>query len=131
MSQILLSRAAQDYPAQSPPPLRFIRSCSSSLAAPTLHKLEATFGVPVLEAYAMTEAAHQMTSNPLPKHGIRKPGSVGQPQGSVQVLTVVCLFGPLLPIHDAVIHLAAQNSLLHVAPTDLKAACATFSAAIT
>jgi hypothetical protein len=48
-SQILLSRAAQDYPKQAPPPLRFIRSCSSSLAAPTLHKLEATFGVPVLE----------------------------------------------------------------------------------
>ena len=48
-AQILLSRAAQDFPKQAPPPLRFIRSCSSSLAAPTLHKLEATFGVPVLE----------------------------------------------------------------------------------
>eukprot|EP00877_Chromochloris_zofingiensis_P007714 jgi/Chrzof1/3196/Cz12g15140.t1 len=98
--QILLSRAAQDYPAQSPPPLRFIRSCSSSLAAPTLHKLEATFGVPVLEAYAMTEAAHQMTSNPLPKHGIRKPGSVGQPQGSVQV---AILNGHNIPLPPGVI----------------------------
>ena len=47
--QILLQRAAQDYPKDSPPPLRFIRSCSSSLAAPTLHKLEAAFKVPVLE----------------------------------------------------------------------------------
>lgn len=47
--QILLSRAQEDYPKDSPPPLRFIRSCSSSLAAPTLHKLEAMFKVPVLE----------------------------------------------------------------------------------
>lgn len=50
-----------------------------------MQALEAAFGVPVLEAYAMTEAAHQMTSNPLPKHAPRKPGSVGRPQGSVQV----------------------------------------------
>ena len=49
MHQILLARAEKDYPRDRPPPLRFIRSCSSSLAAPTLHKLEAAFGVPVLE----------------------------------------------------------------------------------
>jgi acyl-CoA synthetase (AMP-forming)/AMP-acid ligase II len=85
MHQILLSRAAQDYPASNPPPLRFIRSCSASLAAATLEKLEATFKVPVLEAYAMSEASHQMTSNPLPKNGPRKPGSVGKAQGSVKV----------------------------------------------
>jgi acyl-CoA synthetase (AMP-forming)/AMP-acid ligase II len=29
----------------------------------------------------MTEAAHQMTSNPLPKNGVHKPGSVGLGQG--------------------------------------------------
>lgn len=52
--QILLARAEKDYPAQNPPPLRFIRSCSSSLAAPTLHKLEATFHVPVLEVCALS-----------------------------------------------------------------------------
>lgn len=51
--QILLARAEKDYPRQIPPPLRFIRSCSSSLAAPTLHKLEATFHVPVLEVYPL------------------------------------------------------------------------------
>jgi hypothetical protein len=51
MHQILLSRAEKEYPRASPPPLRFIRSCSSSLAAPTLHKLEAAFGVPVLEVH--------------------------------------------------------------------------------
>ncbi len=49
MHQILLSRADTDYPADAPPPLRAIRSCSSSLAPATLHKLEAAFKAPVLE----------------------------------------------------------------------------------
>ena len=49
MVQVLLARASKDYPADHPPPLRFIRSCSSSLAAATLHKLEEAFKVPVLE----------------------------------------------------------------------------------
>ncbi|CAG8575816.1 4430_t:CDS:2 [Paraglomus brasilianum] len=69
------------HPVPSPPPkIRFIRSCSSSLAPSVLHSLESTFQAPVLEAYAMTEAAHQMTSNPLPP-AIHKPGSVGIGQG--------------------------------------------------
>ena len=62
------------------PSIRFIRSCSSPLSPKTFHELENTFGAPVLEAYAMTEAAHQMTSNPLPP-GKRYPGSVGIGQG--------------------------------------------------
>ncbi len=57
-------------------PLRFIRSCSSALAPSLMEEMEAAFGVPVIEAYGMTEAAHQMASNPLPP-GKRKPGSVG------------------------------------------------------
>ena len=62
------------------PSIRFVRSCSSPLA-PTIHqRLETFFNAPVVEAYAMTEAAHQITSNPL-LTGIRKPGSVGIPQG--------------------------------------------------
>ena len=62
------------------PPIRFIRSCSSPLS-PTVHaQLESLLKSPVLEAYAMTEAAHQMTSNPLPP-APRKPGSVGRSQG--------------------------------------------------
>jgi len=56
--------------------LRFIRSCSASLPPQVMHDLEAAFGAPVLEAYGMTEAAHQMASNPLPP-AERKPGSVG------------------------------------------------------
>ncbi|CCE61936.1 hypothetical protein TPHA_0B02630 [Tetrapisispora phaffii CBS 4417] len=62
------------------PYIRFIRSCSSPLAPVTFSKLEKEFNAPVLEAYAMTEASHQMTSNNLPP-GKRKPGTVGQPQG--------------------------------------------------
>ena len=42
--------------------------------------LEKTFRVPVIEAYGMTEASHQMCSNPLPP-AARKPGSVGLPAG--------------------------------------------------
>lgn len=68
--------------------LRFIRSCSSSLAPVTLTALESTFDVPVIEAYAMSEAAHQMTSNYLPP-GKRKVGSVGKGRG-----VRVALFDP-------------------------------------
>ncbi|KAL2170340.1 hypothetical protein VTG60DRAFT_4926 [Thermothelomyces hinnuleus] len=75
--QILLKN-----PAPSPlPSIRFIRSCSSPLSPTVFHALEKTFNAPVLEAYAMTEAAHQMTSNPLPSVGRRKPGTVGLGQG--------------------------------------------------
>ncbi|CAI5984819.1 unnamed protein product [Closterium sp. NIES-65] len=63
------------------PPLRFIRSCSASLAAAVLEEMETVFGAPVLEAYAMTEASHQMTANPLPSKGSHKAGSVGLPTG--------------------------------------------------
>lgn len=56
--------------------LRFIRSCSAPLSPQLKQNLEEAFGAPVLEAYGMTEAAHQMASNPLPP-ACRKPGSVG------------------------------------------------------
>src|SRR5262245_7897890 len=77
LHQLLLARVE---PGAPPPPgagkLRFIRSCSASLPPQVMHDLEAAFGAPVLEAYGMTEAAHQMASNPLPP-GARLPGSVG------------------------------------------------------
>jgi oxalate---CoA ligase len=73
--QILLARAATDG-APSRSGLQFIRSCSAPLAPATLEQLEDRFGAPVLEAYAMTETSHQITSNPLPP-GLRKSGSVG------------------------------------------------------
>ena len=77
--QLLLARvepgAAKPAGAEK---LRFIRSCSASLPPQVMHDLEAAFGAPVLEAYGMTEAAHQMASNPLPPDA-RKPG-VGRPR---------------------------------------------------
>jgi len=73
--QVLLSRAKGARPTGAEQ-LRFIRSCSAALAPQTMADIEATFAVPILEAYGMTEAAHQMASNPLPP-GARKAGSVG------------------------------------------------------
>ncbi len=76
--QVLLDRAETDQAPHAG--LRFIRSCSAALAPATFIQLEARFGAPVLEAYGMTEAAHQMASNPLPP-GPRKPGTVGRGTG--------------------------------------------------
>jgi acyl-CoA synthetase (AMP-forming)/AMP-acid ligase II len=56
------------------------------LAPKVFHELEKALKAPVLEAYAMTEASHQMTSNPLPP-AKRIPGSVGLGQG-VEVVIV-------------------------------------------
>lgn len=74
MHQLLLARARQK-PAEAET-LRFIRSCSAPLSSELIDKIEDLFGVPFVEAYGMTEAAHQMTSNPLPPRH-RKAGSVG------------------------------------------------------
>ncbi len=74
MHQLLLARA-HHKPVEAAS-LRFIRSCSAPLSCELIHKIEGLFGVPFVEAYGMTEAAHQMTSNPLPPRH-RKVGSVG------------------------------------------------------
>lgn len=93
--QVLLTRADEDQaPAPGTSGLRFIRSCSSSLAPATMAELESRFGCPVLEAYGMTEASHQMASNPLPP-GERRPGSVGCGTG-VQI-GIMNESGDLLP----------------------------------
>jgi acyl-CoA synthetase (AMP-forming)/AMP-acid ligase II len=63
-----------------PTPLRLVRSSSASLPGTVLDNLKTLFSVPVIEAYGMTEAAHQMASNPLPPE-VAKPGSVGRPTG--------------------------------------------------
>ncbi len=75
--QILLARDADQAPGGT---FRIIRSCSAALAPAVLSQLENRFDAPVLEAYAMTEASHQMSSNPLPP-GIHKPGTVGMGTG--------------------------------------------------
>ena len=83
---MLLARADEDYPRENPPPLRFIRSCSAPLAPATLEKLERTFGVPVLEAYAMSEC-NQMCAPPLPRRGPRKAGTVGPSSGFIEPMS--------------------------------------------
>lgn len=79
MHQALLARARSAKP-EVPESLRFIRSCSAALPPVVMDELEQQFGVPVLEAYGMTEASHQMSSNPLPP-GNRLPGAVGPGTG--------------------------------------------------
>jgi oxalate---CoA ligase len=94
MHQAILARAPRNAEAVARNPLRFIRSSSSSLPPQVLAELERTFGAPVIESYGMTEAAHQMTSSPLPP-GVRKPGSVGVAAGPE--VAVMGNDGALLP----------------------------------
>jgi acyl-CoA synthetase (AMP-forming)/AMP-acid ligase II len=98
LHQLLLARAdpAVGKPAGSER-LRFIRSCSASLPPQVMHDLEAAFGAPVLEAYGMTEAAHQMASNPLPPSS-RKPGSVGC--GTDVQISIMDAHGAHLPVGE-------------------------------
>ena len=76
MHQTILARAARNADIIGRLRLRFIRSSSAALPSRVMAELEELFGAPVVEAYAMTEAAHQMTCNPLPP-APRKPGTVG------------------------------------------------------
>ncbi len=80
MHQAVLSRAGRNKAAINSAGLRFIRSSSSSLPPQVMAALEETYGCPVIESYGMTEAAHQMASNPLPP-AARKPGTVGVAAG--------------------------------------------------
>ncbi|MGH6798693.1 MAG: AMP-binding protein, partial [Roseiarcus sp.] len=79
MHQAILTRAGRHKEIIARNSLRFARSSSSSLPPTVIAELEAVFKCPVIEAYGMTEATHQMASNPL--NGIRKPGSVGLAAG--------------------------------------------------
>jgi acyl-CoA synthetase (AMP-forming)/AMP-acid ligase II len=76
MHQILLARAERNAETIAAHRFRFIRSSSAPLPPVVMERLEAAFGAPVLESYGMTEAAHQMASNPRPP-APRKAGSVG------------------------------------------------------
>jgi len=81
MHQAILAQAAGHRELIARHPFRFIRSCSAKLPPQVMAMLEEMLGAPVIEAYGMTEAAHQMAGNPLPPR-VRKPGSVGLPAGS-------------------------------------------------
>src|SRR3954454_10565031 len=76
---ILSIRAAEPGHEPLPPAVRFVRSASAPLPVPALERFERRWAVGVLETYGMTEAASQITANPV--DGPRKPGSVGLPAG--------------------------------------------------
>jgi oxalate---CoA ligase len=79
LHHMLLEDAGEDRPEL--PRLRFLRSCSSPLPPALMERAEAYYGVPMLEAYGMTEASHQISSNPLPP-GEHMAGSVGLATGT-------------------------------------------------
>ncbi len=86
MHQAILDRADEHANVIAASALRFIRSSSASLPRNVLMALEDVFDVPVIEAYGMTEASHQIASNPRPPRR-RKPGSVGLAAGpAIQIM---------------------------------------------
>ena len=96
--QLLLARVRKDAPRPAgAEKLRFIRSCSAALTPQVMSELETAFGAPVLQAYGMTEAAHQMASNPLPP-AARLPGSVGR--GTDVQISIMDDEGKHLPIGE-------------------------------
>lgn len=94
MHQTILTLAGRNKDAIAGTPLRFIRSSSASLPPQVMEALEATFGVPVIKSYGMTEASHQMASNPLPPRP-RYPGAVGIAAGPE--IAIMDEAGNLLP----------------------------------
>jgi acyl-CoA synthetase (AMP-forming)/AMP-acid ligase II len=94
MHQAILARAARNREIVERSRLRFIRSSSASLPPQVMVELERVFRAPVVESYGMTEASHQMASNPLPPRP-RKPGSVGVAAGPE--VAVMDEAGNLLP----------------------------------
>lgn len=94
MHQAILGRARRNAEVIARHPLRFLRSSSSSMPPQVIRELEEVFGAPLIEAYGMTEATHQMACNPLPP-AVRKPGSVGPAAGPE--IAIMDEHGTLLP----------------------------------
>ena len=94
MHQTILSRAANNMDIIEANPLRFLRSSSSSMPTQVIAELEKVFKAPLIEAYGMTEASHQMACNPLPP-AKRIPGSVGVAAGPE--IAIMDTAGNLLP----------------------------------
>ena len=96
--QAILDQARGNVTLAGSHSLRLIRSSSSALARSVMAELESVFQVPVIESYGMTEAAHQMSSNPLPP-GERRAGSVGIPAGPE--MAIMDELGSLLPVGES------------------------------
>jgi acyl-CoA synthetase (AMP-forming)/AMP-acid ligase II len=97
MHQAIASRAPKNLDIIKRHPLRFMRSSSSSMPPQVIREAEEIFGAPLVESYGMTEATHQMASNPLPP-GARKPGTVGVAAGPE--VGIMAEDGSLLPRGD-------------------------------
>jgi acyl-CoA synthetase (AMP-forming)/AMP-acid ligase II len=95
MHQAILGLAGRNKETIAAGRLRFIRSSSASLPPQVMSAVEEAFGVPVIEAYGMTEAAHQMCSNPLPPHA-HFAGSVGIAAGPE--VAIMSDDGAILPV---------------------------------
>ena len=80
MHQAILMRAKKNIKLAENLSLRLIRSSSASLPPAVFEELRDVFKTTVIEAYGMTEASHQMTSNPMPPQ-VQKAGFVGKPAG--------------------------------------------------
>lgn len=94
MHQAVLTQAERNQAILDQTHIRFIRSSSAALPPAVLRRLEQVFRTPVIESYGMTEAAHQMASNPLPP-GVRKPGTVGPAAGpEIAIMDVNCRICP-------------------------------------
>jgi acyl-CoA synthetase (AMP-forming)/AMP-acid ligase II len=98
MHRAILERSARHPDSLKKHRLRLIRSSSASLRPALMQQIEKTFNVPVIESYGMTEAAHQMASNPLPP-AARKPGSVGRAAGPE--IAIMGEGGKLLPAGES------------------------------
>ena len=94
MHQAIVSRAGKNTDVIARHPLRFLRSSSSSMPPQVIKELEEIFKAPLIEAYGMTEASHQMCCNPLPP-ALRKPGTVGLAAGPE--VAIMAADGHLLP----------------------------------
>jgi acyl-CoA synthetase (AMP-forming)/AMP-acid ligase II len=94
MHQAIVSRASKNADIIARHPLRFLRSSSSSMPPQVIKELEDVFHSPLIESYGMTEATHQMASNPLPP-AVRKPGTVGVAAGPE--MSIMAEDGSLLP----------------------------------
>jgi acyl-CoA synthetase (AMP-forming)/AMP-acid ligase II len=94
MHQAIVSRAKGNQEIIARNPLRFLRSSSSSMPPQVIKELEEIFNAPLIEAYGMTEATHQMACNPLPP-AVRKPGKVGIAAGPE--VAIMGTGGALLP----------------------------------
>jgi len=80
MHQAIAERARLAPQEVGPTRLRFVRSASAALPPSVAVDIEARFGAPMIEAYGMTEGAHQIACNPLPPR-LRRPGTVGLAAG--------------------------------------------------